>query len=304
MNINVNPGASGYPWMKVFCAVGLSALLIACGSGGGSPGSPKPPFEKIGSFNGVPAVIDNTTGNVWAAQLGPINLQGVNTFTPQAEALLAVAELPDAVRQEYFAFVDGKVIKAVNEGLNSIWVVDFGLEARGGLRTEAIDENTLNTWVLLQQGSLSSNSLNNLLDGTVQQGRLQWSICTLGTSYNNLSGRCVASPARQTYSFADAQTEAANSSIANKTGWRLPTKQELQTLLLLANAPQNKTMLSDVFLNADILDNSNPLEYWTSSVYSQNNLRWVVDFVGSNDGGVRAIDPNTTSAYVRLVRDL
>ena len=296
-----NSGAVWRRWIKASYAVGVLALVTACSGGGGGGGgsSPKPHFEKT-TFDNLPAVRDNITGNVWAVQLWPV---GLNSVTPKAEALLAVADLPDAVRQEYFPFVNGNVIKASNPVPDSVWAVDFGKQSLGRMSNEATADATLKTWVLLQQGSLPTTSFLNLSNGTVTQGSsLQWSLCSEGATYDSNQRKCTGTP--QLYSLTEANARASKATWGGRTGWRLPTKLELQSLLLLSNAVSNQPMLVEPFASADALKPTQPLEYLTSTVYTQNDLLWVVNFAGSGDiGGVEAIN-KVAVAYVRLVRDL
>ena len=92
----------------------------------------------------------------------------------------------------------------------------------------------------------------------------------------------------ETVTLSDAEEAVANLG----EGWRLPTRQELESLLDLSR--------HDPAIDTSIYPDTQSRAYWTSTPCAWNSAaRWVVDFdLGSVDGSYR----DYGNACVRAVR--
>ena len=79
-------------------------------------------------------------------------------------------------------------------------------------------------------------------------------------------------------------------------------------MLLKLNSTE-RSLLQTQFAAIEVPDSSspllsNPLQYWTSSVYTETtpNSIWIVDFSLVNDWGGVELVPTNSMALVRLVR--
>jgi hypothetical protein len=285
--------------------VGSLAMLVACGGGGGAA-PPVPRFESV-SVAGVAGVRDNTTGHIWAAQPGADK----GSIQPKAQELLDLVDLGAGEWGTYFGPALGQSLQAAESVPNSLWVVDFGRINAGRLSNEAVAPNPNEPylqWRMLSRAAQVTYSLVLESNGTVIQGTsLVWSLCTEPMTYQN--GRCVGTP--RPYSLAQAQERAAQSTLGAYSGWRLPTKQELQDLLRLESTGNTlqPSLLPEPFASHDAFEaliGLVPLQYLSSSRYNrapQPEQLWAVDFsVGEDPGGVEPIN-NDGFALVRLVRN-
>ena len=290
---------------KVLLCCGVAAIMTACGGGGGSP---PPRFEPI-SFEGQSAIRDNATGYLWAAQLGA---QG--GAVPTALELLSVADLGTNTLQASFDFLLNKQVRAleaVGSDSTRAWVIDFrvnpqGVHRLGGLSDEAIDTSALFAeWRVLRRGDFPAYAADAAdARGVVLQGNLMWGACSVGRTYIPATGLAQAqcSGGAQVLSQADAQQAARDSRLGGFSDWRLPTKQELQMLLKLGST--DRSLMQAPFATIDVPDVSNPLQYWTSSAYTETTPGnvWIVDFSLVNDWGGAELVPTNSMAFVRLVR--
>ena len=289
------------------CTV-ASLLLAACGGGGGAvPDGPRFQATAV-PVNGVKVdgIKDNSTGIVWAAQLG-----GSAGEEPTAQELLVMADLGADTLASTFNFVSNKLVRAgepvQGSGGSATWRVDFGAQRLGQLSNEPAD-NPVAQWRILQRPQGSPGGFSDLFNGTAYRSGLIWSICTVGTQYDRWTGQCTG---EATYHSLDqAQAEARKTRIGGYADWRLPTKAELQGMLSLGNT--QGSLLPAPFANKDRLDTNLPLQYWTSSSSTASTppKLWIVDFSFSFDrGGVFLIAPyesspqDPTRALVRLVRE-
>jgi len=284
------------------------ALLAACGGGGGG-GEPASANRFESTTVGVAAGIrDNSTGIVWAAQLAAdATSPGLK---PSANELLTLTDAGAAAISTSFGFLVGKEVPT-NETLRNLgvepWVVSFTNDMRGGLRNDVPLAGAAH-WRVLDRTKYSPPAgFVYAGNGTVTQGNaLMWKLCSEGTSLVVGADRCENTP--RSLSFAEAK--ALPSVFAGYTGWRLPTKQELQTLLSLSSP--TGSLLAALFKSAEeaTLANAGVLEYWTSTAATTDptSAVWAVDFsLGIDPGGV-ALAPVTgvlpPTALVRLVRNL
>ncbi len=292
-------------------ALGATALavLAACGGGGGGAPTPSARFESttVGLAAGIR---DNNTGIVWAAELAPA--ADSPGLLPEAHELLTLTDAGAAAISASFPFLVGKEVP-LNETLrsegNEPWVVSFTSDMRGGLRND-VPLAAAAHWRVLQRptGSTAPSNFVYRDNGTVEQGAtLMWRLCSEGSSHVTNTTTCSGSPT----SLSLAEAKALPGNYGGYTGWRLPTKQELQTMLRLSNA--TGSLLAEPFKTAEetTLANAGVLEYWTSTPATSDPASevWAVDFsLGIDPGGV-ALAPVTSpvlppTALVRLVRSL
>lgn len=102
---------------------------------------------------------------------------------------------------------------------------------------------------------------------------------------DNLTGLMwVKNPTNTTYNWADAQTYVAGLTYCGYSDWRLPTINELTSLINYAVTFQN------TWLNANGFSNVKDQPYMTSTLYDNNNFR-VVDFWRGYTNYYRVNDP-------------
>lgn len=148
-------------------------------------------------------------------------------------------------------------------------------------------------------------------NGTVTDTKtsLMWKKCSEGQSGNNCSGKA------KEYTWYDAMKQFNKVSFAEYNDWRIPTKEELRTLVYCSNGtPQSEawvyscsskddrnrnnyqkpTLRKDIFLNTD-----RAMVIWSSSPHADSRYHaWNVSFYyGNEDMGLK-----NNSLYVRLVR--
>lgn len=302
----VSTPSSRWPLRRLVLTLALTGLLAACGGGGSAD---VPHFEAT-TVNGVAAVRDNTTGIVWAAQLGNSGLPGTAALATAAE-LLQLTDQSSSLLNQYFAFAQGELIKgqAVEGVVNRVWAVDFGTEVTGGLSDQAATDTELSSlYVLSRQTSAPSVTYpaSPASNGTVTAGGLMWKVCSEGNVWNSTARSCTQTlvlggdPRLVAAANAQALATAANTArFAGFTGWRVPTKKELRALLQLQNDLSDGNLLPAAFS----ADNIGAVpQYWSSNFSSDNADAWQVDFSGSDDPGGIDLAPATDLAHVRLVR--
>ncbi|MGC2063773.1 MAG: DUF1566 domain-containing protein [Thermodesulfovibrionales bacterium] len=131
--------------------------------------------------------------------------------------------------------------------------------------------------------SLHPRSLTDNLNGTVTDNNtgLMWQKLDSGISQYNWDGAVAACIAATTASFVD---------------WRLPTKQELLTIVDYSQPPLSTAGPS---INAALFPGSQIDWYWTSTELATNNTyAWYINF----DGGKDDSTPKTTVNPIRCVR--
>jgi len=134
----------------------------------------------------------------------------------------------------------------------------------------------------------SSFTINN--DGTVTDNKmgLVWMRCSLGQKWdqNTCSGTAVAA------SWAESLKAAASEEFAGYTDWRLPNKNELESIV--------EDSCSSPAINATIFPATPPTYFWSSSPYAAiAQAAWSVDFgYGTVNASVKS-----GAIYIRLVRD-
>jgi hypothetical protein len=126
-------------------------------------------------------------------------------------------------------------------------------------------------------------------DGTVTHKTtgLTWMRCSLGQTWD--AKTCSGSAA--VYTWGDALRAADAHELAGHTDWRLPNKNELESIL--------EDRCHSPAVNAAVFPATPPVYFWTSSPYAGfANAAWSVDFgFGSVNASVK-----TGSLPARLVR--
>ena len=136
--------------------------------------------------------------------------------------------------------------------------------------------------------------------GTVSVGGLSWKFCSEGSIWNGTG--CNGQPSRVAADGAQALADAANSAkFAGSTDWRVPTPQELRTLLQLEKGVNGGNLLPGSFARDPGAADALP-QYWTNGRASTGTRAWLVDFSGGMDPGGIELAPVGDQAFVRLVR--
>jgi hypothetical protein len=280
----------------------LTVLLAACGGSGSEPLLPRFELTSVGDTD---AVRDNVTGITWAASLGNTGLPAGAT-EPKAAELWRLTDLGADTLRPYFGLVLNVpllVIKTAEQVVGNssvVWAVDFGqLNDLGSLGDVSSDDTDLKSWyVLSRQSEISSATYPQQAapNGTVTAAGLTWKVCSEG---RNLSDAGCTGPATLVAANgAQALADTANTNgFAGGAGWRVPTKQELRSLLQLENDVSQGTLLPAVF------DAPTVPQYWSSGRSSDSSSGWLVDFSGGQDPGGIELAPIGNFAHVRLVRN-
>lgn len=114
--------------------------------------------------------------------------------------------------------------------------------------------------------------------------RLTWRRCAEGMSWNGKA--CAGKPTK--FSYVNAQKYASAQAPAL---WRLPTKDELMTLL---DKTKKKPMI-----DGNAFPNTPSAMFWSTRPETKDNLNaWIVDFSRGHVFG----NNGTKSPYLRLVR--
>jgi hypothetical protein len=292
-----------------------ASLLAGCGGDGGS--APIADFESTTirfSANSVPVqgVRDNRSGIVWAAFLGALpNGTGLSSRLPSAAELLQLTDSTSDVdlRANFpFAFAPStsKTVFEAQEKSNvqpgAVWVVDLGEEAFKGAMQSSVDSVATAQWLVLSPpapGVSLPGYTVDLLTGVAHSsnGSLSWKVCAEGMVWNAGTTSCDGVPSalnQQQVTVAIGNANAGRG-FARINQWRLPTKQELQSLLALSNQPPAPLVLSA--FNRDLQGVSWTTPYMTNSA-STAGFFWSVSF---DDG---EISPNADAQmllHVRLV---
>ena len=130
-------------------------------------------------------------------------------------------------------------------------------------------------------------------DGTVTHTPtgLMWQRCAVGQTLST-AGRCTGTAGNFTWD----QAKAVSSSLAGHTDWRLPTEDELISLVDYNAA--NPALNAQVFPDAPLDSNGYSSHFWSASVYGSNAYWWDID---SRSGNTQT--SNKSIAFqVRLVR--
>jgi hypothetical protein len=285
--------------------VALTVGLAACGGGGG--GAPEaPPRLQAVTHQGTSGIRDNETGIIWAAKLGAENLPQRGVDLPTAAELLQLADSGDQILQTQFGFLLSNpypVVRASDLVIGSsgtvAWGVDFGARGEPGGLSDENPNDTLSLYVLSRPSGakLVSYTVNSRF-GMVETDELMWKLCSEGSQW---TGSTCTGTATRMSGTAALETSNWGSFAGYNSGWRLPTKKELQGLLQLSNnLSPGGSLLPAAFIGDTV--GSDLAQYWSSTRGSGASRAWQVDFsVLPDPGGVeRAL--LTDTAYIRLVR--
>jgi hypothetical protein len=114
---------------------------------------------------------------------------------------------------------------------------------------------------------------------------LMWQICAVGQYWTGST--CSGSPSKMNFSSAISQ----NSTIGGYDNWRLPTINELKTIVEYNSPSLN--------INSDIFSSATPDFFWSSSLDKSYEFAWGVEFSYGTDN-YNGVNSN---AGVRLVRE-
>ena len=118
--------------------------------------------------------------------------------------------------------------------------------------------------------------------------RLMWMRCSVGQHINE--GTCSGTILKLTWQ--EALQKASEANYAGYNDWRLPNKNELNSIVELScNTPA---------INTSVFQSTGTFSYWTSSPYEYHEgLIWTVNFA---DGSIFASD-GIEKLAIRFVRD-
>lgn len=120
-----------------------------------------------------------------------------------------------------------------------------------------------------------------------KQTDLTWKRCSVGMRWKEGMG-CIG--VHKTFTFEEAQKQAGD-------GWRVPSKDELATLIDLTRKNQKRSPTIDVDAFPDMARQGAETYYWSSTLSASD--AWCVAF---NDGSVYNDGRRSTTNAVRLVR--
>ena len=182
---------------------------------------------------------------------------------------------------------------SANSGLSSnAWGVSFGNGSAGNYdRSSAFPVRLVRAGQssnLLKVSRPSSDYVDHA-DGTVTHTPtgLIWQKCAVGQSWNTPTSTCTGTALTTTWDAALKLT----SSLAGRTDWRLPTEDELGSLVDYGK--------SSPAINTSIFSTESASNFWSASaLFGFPIYAWYVDF----NYGFAYYDKSSSSFQVRLVR--
>ena len=119
---------------------------------------------------------------------------------------------------------------------------------------------------------------------------LVWMRCALGQEWHSVDETCIGD-ADEDYDWKAALDAAQDKEFAGHTDWRLPNKNELESIV--------ERRCSSPAINAAVFPDAPAAWFWSSSPYANNtSAAWAVDF----DGGNVLWSSRLLNDQVRLVR--
>ena len=290
-------------WLKLMSLATLCALLVCASAGFAAPvpdtGDPNEPVCNPHSYtdpaNGI--ITDNVTGIMWqkvtptgtytwqqAVDLcDNLTLGGYEDwYLPSIKQLATLVDsgiaapgptinttyFPDTEQSYYWS---STILAGSKPGE---WDVGFDY----GAIIHGYDNNSLSYSVRAVRGQAFTNNFIDNGDGTVTDTStgLMWQQSTGAT----------------TYTWAQAKAYCADLDLAGKSDWRLPTRNQLQSIV---DYNESSPPISSTFFPGTVAAN-----HWTSTTNASNTINaWGVNFFNGN----ASCDYLKTSAYyVRAVR--
>jgi hypothetical protein len=297
----------------------VAALVAACG-GGGAPG-PGPRFVPEAykvtptATTSVPGVRDTRTGMVWAQGVG-LPVGSTTARLPSSAELLTLADSTnEADLRDAFPFLFGtpatllEIRESNRQAGGRIWAVDFGEEVLKGALGRWSDGISVGEqpaqWYVLSPASPAYGPTDYLVGQdagivTSQTARLMWKICAEGMEWRVADQACTGMPSTYTSVQTGAVADLANvgRGYSGRKGWRLPNKQELQSLLVLEGWQPGRPLVVAPLADKDPSGASWQKSFRTSDISVGDN-GWSVHF---SEGEVQPTVRPEEPLHVRLVR--
>ncbi len=306
----------------VRAAISLSAVALIVGCGGG--GGPREPASRFvaepykvtpTATTSVDSIRDTRTGIVWAQ--GVDRPAGSTTARlPSAAELLTLADsTSEADLRGAFPFLFGKpattleIIESDRQPGGRIWAVDFGEEVLKGALGRWSDGVSIGErpaqWYVLAPTNLLVVPSDYLVgaDAGILSSRtagLMWKTCAEGMTWDVDDQVCYGTPGAYDGVQARVLVEQANAGLGyyKRKGWRLPTKQELQSLLVLTSRQPGEPLVVGPLADKDPSGSTWQRAFRTSDTSTGDN-GWAVHFL---EGEVQPTVRPEERLHVRLVR--
>lgn len=142
--------------------------------------------------------------------------------------------------------------------------------------------------------SFDSTSAILINDGTVfdQRTGLMWMRCSLGRKWQD--GTCMEDHALAArFTWGDALVQSEKFEYANYNDWRLPNKNELESIV--------ERRCYDPAVDTEVFPNTQVIGYWTNSANNFNEaFAWAINFANGDHVTTR----RTNLLAVRLMREI
>lgn len=303
----------------VAVVLGIAALVASCGGGGASDPGPRFVSEAYKATptatTSVPGVRDTRTGMVWAQGVG-LPAGSTTARLPSSAELLTLADTSsDADLRDAFPFLFGtpatllEIRESNRQAGGRIWAVDFGEEVLKGALGRWSDGGGIGEqpaqWYVLSPANPVYAPTDYLVGQdagivTSQTARLMWKICAEGMEWSVPDQACTGIPGAYTSIEAVAAADLANvgPGYDKRKGWRLPSKQELQSLLVLQDGQAGRPLVVAPLADKDPSGASWEKPFRTSDTSVDDN-GWSVHF---SEGEVQPTARPEEPLHVRLVR--
>jgi len=301
----------------VAVVLAIAALAAGCGGGGAPDAGPRfvPEAYKATptATTTVPGLRDSRTGMVWAQSVG-VPAGSTTARLPSAAELMTLADTTsEAELRAAFPFLFGQtatlleIRESSRQSGGRVWAVDFGEEVfKGALGRWSADvsvaEQPTQWYALSPPTAAPADYLIGQDAGIVTSAttRLMWKICPEGMDWDRVGQTCTGTPWTFSTDAARVAADQANDGKGydGRKGWRLPTKQELQSLLVLQGDQSAGPYVVAPLAGIQSLGPSWEKPFRTSDTSVGDN-GWAVHFTeGEVQPTVRPHEP----LHVRLVR--